>query len=502
MGRTKRFINNSITMAFYQLILMISGFITVKIIIENYGSEINGLIASINQFIVYFKLVEAGLSTAATYALYKPLAEKDIKGINGIVVASKNFYNQAGYIFVILTIGLALVYPFFVSVDTLSMISVGIIVLILGVNGALEFFTLAKYRVLLTADQKTYVISLASVVYTIINTTIIVVFAILNVNIVIVLLLSLSSVFARTLILLLYVKFNYKFINYREKPNNKALNKRWDALYLQILGVVQTGAPILILTVVTRDLALVSIYSVYNLVVQGLNGILGIFKSGLFASFGDVIARGEIKTLQKAYSEFEFSFYSIVTTVYSIAFVMIIPFVKIYTNGATDVNYELPLIGFLMVLNGIVYNIKVPQGMLVNSAGLFKETRTQATIQALILIVFGFIFTAFMGIAGVLIASILSNIYRDIDLLFYIPRKVTKLPVKNTVIRIFRVFITSSIICLPTLFIDINVTGYLSWLITALLVGIYAVIVVFIMGLLFEKSNIIGIKKRITSLIK
>ena len=33
----------------------------------------------------------------------------------------------------------------------------------------------------------------------------------------------------------------------------------------------------------------------------------------IYLSFGDVIARGETKTLQKSYSEFSFAYYSLIT---------------------------------------------------------------------------------------------------------------------------------------------------------------------------------------------
>jgi hypothetical protein len=139
-----------------------------------YGSEINGLVSSISQFIAYFNLVEAGLSGAAVYALYKPLADNDHKAINGVVSAANKFYIQAGYIFISLTIGLAVLYPIFVKTGALPPLNVGLLVLILGVNGALEFFTMAKFRVLLTADQKAYVTSLASIAHIALNTIILV----------------------------------------------------------------------------------------------------------------------------------------------------------------------------------------------------------------------------------------------------------------------------------------------------------------------------------------
>lgn len=89
MGRSKKFMLNSVTTALLQVVTMIAGFITPRFMLTAYGSEINGLISSILQFISYFNLVEAGLSSAAVYSLYKPIAEKDYNRINRIVVAAE-----------------------------------------------------------------------------------------------------------------------------------------------------------------------------------------------------------------------------------------------------------------------------------------------------------------------------------------------------------------------------------------------------------------------------
>lgn len=500
--RTKRFVYNSLTTAFYQVVLMLAGLITPRVMLKYYGSEINGLVSSITQFISYFNLVEAGLSGAAIYALYKPLAERDYKAINGVVSATNRFYIQTGYIFVSLTIGLAVTYPYFIKTQLLNKFDIIILVLILGVNGALEFFTLSKYRVLLSADQKTYVISLASLAHIIINTIIIVILGTKQVNIIILRFVALLSIFLRSFILMWYTRVKYRFLNYKEKPNFKSLNKRWDALYLQILGTVHTGAPVVILTVITKNLMLVSVYTIFNIVMAGVNGILSIFISGLSASFGDVIAREETTILQKSYKEFEFAYYALITFVYSVALITIMPFIRIYTSGVTDISYDLPLIGFLFVINGLVYNIKTPQGMLVISAGLYKETKVQTTTQGLIAIIVGGFLAIKYGIIGVLIGSILSNIYRDIDLMFFIPKNVTKLPVKNTAIRILRMFFTIAIIYLPFLFYEISSTSYITWALNATVVSLYAFIVILVMSLIFEHVVLKDIFTRVFRMIK
>lgn len=501
MTRTEKFLKNSASTALLQVITMLSGFIIPRVMLDIYGSEINGLISSITQFINYFMLVEAGLSAAVVYSLYKPLAEKDYTKISAIVTAAKNFYNKSGYIFVGLTICLAIIYPFFVITNELSLVEVGILVLVLGVSGALEFFTLAKYRAILTADQKIYVISLASIVFVIINTCIIVILSYFNINIVLVRVIALLSVFLRSYLLYFFVKKHYTYLNYNEIPDNSALDKRWDALYLQILGVFHTGIPIVLATIFT-DLKMISVYVIFNLVLTGVNSILNIFMSGVSSSFGDLIIRKEQKRFQKAYIDFEGLYYLLIAGIYSITFVMIMPFVKIYTQGITDTNYNLPWIGFLMVLNGLMFNIKTPQGMLVIAAGLYRETKCQTTIQALIMLILGIILGYIYGLEGILIASILSNLYRDIDLVYFIPRYVTKLPKRKTIFRIMGVFFINVLIYLPMYYINIKVNTVFMWVIDLIFVIIYTIFIIGVYIFIFERDIIKDVLNRLQSLKK
>lgn len=142
------------------------------------------------------------------------------------------------------------------------------------------------------------------------------------------------------------------------------------------------------------------------MVIGGVNGLLGIFMSGLSASFGDIIAKNEKAILKKTYKQFEFVYYSLLTFAYSCTMVLIMPFIRIYTMGISDVNYDLPSIGFLIVLNGFLYSLKTPQGMLVISAGLYRETRLQTTIQGAIALLGGAILAPVWGLHGILIGSI------------------------------------------------------------------------------------------------
>lgn len=465
MSRTNKFFYNTISTALFQFILLISGVILSKLMLIYYGSEINGLVSSITQFIAYLSLIEAGLSAATVYSLYKPLVEKNSVRINSILTAARNFYHKTGYLFLCLTFFGSLVYPIFISTNSLSNYEIAFLVLIIGSNGVIEFFSLAKYRALLTADQKTYVISLASIIQVIINIIVIWIFASYGFSIVIVRLFAISSFLFRTVILRLYAKNKYAYLDFTVKPDQSAINQRWDALYLQVLGAIQTGAPILIATFIL-PIESVSIYSIYFLVVMGINSIQGIFTSGIAAGFGELLAKDDKKVFKKAFTDFELVFFIINTFLFSITILLYMSFILLYTKGA-DISYDFPILALLMTLNGFLHNLKVPYGMLIIATGKYKETRIQTTIQGLIVIILGIPFTIFWGLNGLIIASIISNIFRIIDLSYFIPLRITFWSFKDSI----RFIIVSSLIFFLSVFFFFNyyefliVNSYINFLI-------------------------------------
>ena len=170
--RTKLSIYNSISAVALQMVNIIVNLILPRVMIMVYGSNVNGLVTSIRQFISYFNLVEAGLAGAAVYALYKPLAEKRSDDINGILSASNRFYNISGFIFSALVLVTAFIYPMLTSGQGIDPFTIAALVVIIGASGALEFFAVGN-KVLYTADQKSYIISLINAAAVAMNAVII-----------------------------------------------------------------------------------------------------------------------------------------------------------------------------------------------------------------------------------------------------------------------------------------------------------------------------------------
>ncbi len=496
-GRTAIFVQNSATAMILQILSMLSGFLIPKVMIENYGSEINGLVVSLMQIIGCLSLVEAGIANAAICALYKPLAEKNALAISGILTATKNFYYKSGYLFIALLCALSLLYPIFITINSLPNWEVAILVLVLGGSVICDFFTLAKYRALLTADQKLYVISLVSAIAVLINTSIIIGLSLYTVDIVIVRICALLSVFFRTFVLRWYVKTNYKFIDYNSLPDNNSLGQRWNALFLQLLGQVQTGAPIILITFLT-SLSMVSIYSIYNLVMVGINALLSIFISGLSSSFGDLLARNEMIKIREIYKQFEMCYYAIIAVVYSVAMITITPFVLLYTRNAIDLDYNHPEIGFLLVINGLLFNLKTPQGMMVIAAGWYKQTRWQSTIQAIIVCLGGVVGGCYIGLEGIILGSIVANLYRDIELGYFIPKKLLLIKPWESYKRMLLCLIIMLTIISPVFYFNLFIcNSYYELIAGTFILMLYAIIFSAIYVFTFQRSIFLNIKKRL-----
>ena len=500
MNRTKNFAFNTFYTMLNSMVVMIVGFITPRLLLVYFGSEINGLVSSISQFVSYFNLVEAGLANASIVALYKPIANKDFDGINGVVSATKKYYYQSGYIFTGLVFMLALLYPSFAQTTELSNVEMSLLVIFIGANGFLNFFSLAKYRALLTAAQKVYVVSNASTIYTILHTVIIVSGVYFEFSILAIYFMSIFAMISRNSILHLYVKRYFPKVDFNSEPNFTALNKRWDALILQFTGLAQRSAPTLIITFFL-SLGEVSIFAIYNMVVTGIQGILGIFTNSLASGFGDLIAREDNKLLAKTYSQFELTYLMLIAIAYTATFNLMLPFVNLYTQGVKDINYDLPIFSIIIVLNSFLYIIKTPQGMLINAAGHFKETKVQSFIQALIIIIGGIILVQPFGLMGVLIAMCLSNLYRLIDMFFYVPKYILNINYKKSFknyLLLISIMIVSQF--LISTFFDWDINSIIHWILYAIVLVIVTAIITLLINYLFNKGDFCQVYERIKSM--
>ena len=94
----------------YELVVVAFGLILPRLYLHsNFGSDVNGLDNTIKNIFAYLALLEAGVGLSAQYALYRPVAEGDTKGINSILSATRIFYLKTGVIYLLASLFFAAV---------------------------------------------------------------------------------------------------------------------------------------------------------------------------------------------------------------------------------------------------------------------------------------------------------------------------------------------------------------------------------------------------------
>ena len=157
------------------------------------------------------------------------------------------------------------------SADGLDYWLVFTLVLISGLANTIEYFFTSKYRVLLQADKKLYVINLVNSVGILLQGILRIVFIYLKMSIFVVQLVPAIVYAVRLISISVYVNRAYSYLDRTVSPNFQVGKKRWSALIHQISNLVVNNTDNIVLSS-TVGYTAVSIYGVYQMIISNISG--------------------------------------------------------------------------------------------------------------------------------------------------------------------------------------------------------------------------------------
>ena len=146
---------NTVIALIFQVVTIVSGLIVPRLILQTYGSEYNGVVSSVTQFLGVVSFLTVGLTGAARVELYKSLATNDNEATSRIMGATNRYMQKVAIVLAIYAMALAMVYPF-ISHTVISPLMIGVIVFVIGLGRFFEYFLGMPCRILLQAAQKNF----------------------------------------------------------------------------------------------------------------------------------------------------------------------------------------------------------------------------------------------------------------------------------------------------------------------------------------------------------
>jgi len=404
--RKKDFVNNIVVSFAGQLIAIILGIIIPRILIVSYGSDTNGLINTIGQIFTYLALLEAGIGQATRNALFKPLTNKDKKAVAAVFCSAQRYFRRITIYYGLAVVFLSVFLPFVIKTEV-NPVTIFFVVIFEGMAGVISFYYVETPSILLMADGKGYVNNAIGLVNRILGYVAKIVLAYLGVWIVLLQFAYFLITVAKVIFYLYYIRKNYSWLKeYKTDKNELCLRDRNSYVVTEITWTIFSSTDMIVLSsfLTTR---IASVYSVYNMIFSNINLLL----NTVYFSINYILGQSyfeDIKKYEKIHDLYNSVFIGMMTILMSIAYVLTIPFITLYTQGVTDTTYIYEKLPLLFCLVQILSWSRYVNGNLIGVAGRINKAVKINVLEAVINIVFSILFVSKYGIEGVLFATVIA----------------------------------------------------------------------------------------------
>lgn len=477
----------------YQIVGIICGFILPRLILSVYGSKTNGLVNSIESILQVITLMEMGVGAVVQSSLYKPLADNNNEMISRIMYSAKKYFRLIGIIFLVFVGIVLLIYPSYISDEFDVSVTIYLIIAI-SISLFSQYYFGIVNSLLIQADQKSFIYYIIQIIAVISNTIICSLLMVKGYSINVIKFASATVFLIRPILLNYYVKKNYNLLPVKNKGNE--LPQKWNGVAQHIASYILMNTDILVLTVFS-SIENVSIYSTYYLVAYSLRVIITAFTAGFQSYYGNQYASNEIVNLKQDFEKYTFFTLFLSTLFFSIAIIMIVPFVLCYTSGVTDANYNQFIFGVLLLLGQYMFCYRRAFNVLVLSLGKFKETQVSSIIEALLNVIISVILVFRYNLIGVAIGTFIAMFYRTISFAIYFSKNILERPI----FKLFKDLITNYLIIFISIFIGfylnthIVINNFIQWSMYSFLSSITILIIIFIVYFLFDREKLKYIKE-------
>lgn len=485
--RKKKALINIFFSVLLEVITVIAGLIVPRLIIGTFGSTTNGLVNSISSFIGYIALLQSGVGSVVKASLYKPLAKKNHEQLCTIISTSERFFKKIAFLTIVYLGILAFIFPMFIAKE-FDVWYTASLVLIIGLSTAAQYFFGITYQMLLEADQRSHIYSIAQIIAVVLNTILVILLIRFHCSIQIVKLGSALIYVVRPIAVGWYAKRKYK-INSKVPIDNTYIKQRWDGFLQAIAYFIHSKTDIFVLTTFA-SLVDVSIYSIYAMVTAGLSSVVNSIDKAVRSAFGNIIASDEKESLIKSFNAYNCLIHMFSTACFATAAVSVTNFIKIYVSDVTDANYIQPIFGILIITAEYFYCLRMPYNSIIYAAGKFKETKIPAIVEALINIIVSCILVQLYGLVGVAIGTLIAMVYRTCMFAIYLKNNILKLKMVSQIKRYFVTLMAYMVSIWGLSHIHIITKNYMSWILYAFLIFILAIIITFLINFIFDFYNV------------
>lgn len=464
-----------------QAIILFLGFVIPRIIMVSYGSDTNGLTSTITQVFTYMSLLEAGISQATRNNLFKPIKEDNREEISYWMSVSRRYFRKISVLYFCIVSVIAFVFPLVLKTHV-GYWTIVFYILFEGLTSVVSFYFINTWVSFLTAKGDMYVVNTLSLLNKVLCYGVKIILALLGLNIALIQVGYFAVSILQVFLYFMYMKKKYDWIDYSLPVKDVVLPDRRSYIIIEIAWTIFSSTDMILLSMfVSTEMS--SVYAVYNLPFVALNSLLNAVYCALSYNLG-ITYHENMQKYIKVHDMFNSLFVGGMTILMSVTYVLLIPFIKLYTQGITDVNYIYPILPLLFCLVQLLSWSRFVSGNLFGVAGKIRSVVIVSVVEAVTNLTLSIILIQRYGIVGVLVATVVALPLKVIYCNYVADKEI----LKRSKIRTLSILGINGGIFAAVVFVNpllnLQITSYLSFV-------LYGGVVLAVIGMISIVLNVI-----------
>lgn len=307
--RTAKSLKNSTVALVLFVVALLLNFISRKVFLDGLGEDVLGLTSTTQNILSFLNIAELGISYAVSFTLYKPLYHNDHEAINEIVDLQRYLYRYVAYVIIAGGLGIMAFFPYIFAKMTLPLWYAYASFIVFMISALLGYFVNFK-QIVLTAAQLDYKVQMSFRVTQLIK-LVVQIAAVLLVPggyilwLVIELIFAILSAYAlhRTTMKTFpwLARSGKKFAELKSKYGDFIMKIKQVFIHKIAGFALSQSAPLIIYAY--TSLAVVALYGNYQIIVNGLNQLIGAVFNGFSAGIGNLVAENDKRKIWKVFNE-------------------------------------------------------------------------------------------------------------------------------------------------------------------------------------------------------
>lgn len=401
-------INSVINLTTY-LILIIPTFWYRKIFLNSIGEDFLGLHSFFQNVIGFLSLAELGVGAAILYALYRPIAENDHNKIHAYL----QFYKKAYWLFggIVLIIG-ALLVPFFPSLIKSSLNTNSIIIsYFLFLASTILSYLFSSKISLLNASQQGYIVTIVNSCMRLLTIIIQMISLKLISNYFVVLVIQIISDSLYYLIMHFFIGIRFPWLSSAQGTlttnEKKALFKNIRAVFFHKIGFFAvTGTNNLIISAFI-NLTAVARFNNYYMVIGALSTAVDRIFDGVSAGIGSLLTDNNPDHAYTIHKNFFFINFIIISFSTILLYNTLNQFIGVWLGPQFTID---PLTESLLLFNFYFKCMRISVERFKQGGGLYQQDQFAPLIEAAINLCVSIYFVKRIGLPGVMLGTVFSNL--------------------------------------------------------------------------------------------